>query len=230
MLIKDFPKFLFLVLFLGLFLSVPAISQESCRVLKQGIDSAYAGACKKNLAHGVGEAWGIDHYYGEFKKGLPHGEGVYEYKDGSVYKGDYMKGMRHGNGEYKTFFNDRDSIMAGIWVNDRYIGPSPAGPDYKVIRKRNVDRTRIYRESEGNRVLFKFNMSASASTGGFDVSLTGSTGNEFDYAGFRGYENIEFPFTGTVRYKKWNKLKTIVYDVDFEIEVTRPGNWVVELY
>lgn len=227
---KIIARICFLSFFLYLCLSVPSRSQEICKVLMQGIDSAYAGSCRKDLAHGVGEAWGKDHYYGEFRKGLPHGEGVYEYYDGSVYKGDYLKGLRHGNGEYKTFINGRDSILAGIWENDRYLGPEPSGPDYKVVRKRNVERIRVYRESDGNRVLFKFNMSASASTGGFDMSLTGSNGNEFDYSGFKGFENIDFPFTGTVRYKKWNKLKTIMYDVDFEIEINRPGNWVVELY
>ena len=81
-------------------------AQDQCVVLMESISDRYEGECKKGLAHGQGEAWGIDHYTGSFKKGLPNGMGTYEYTDGSVYEGMWSKGLRHGTGKLTFKFND----------------------------------------------------------------------------------------------------------------------------
>ena len=88
----------------------------------------------------------------------------------------------------------------------------------------------MYREGEGNRVLIKLSMTTSGSPGVSGVSITGSTGIEFQYSGFYGFESITFPFTSVIRCGKWNKLRTAMYEVNFEIEITEPGNWVIELF
>lgn len=207
-----------------------SFAQESCKVLKAGIDSSYLGACKKDLAHGVGEAWGYDHYYGEFKRGLPHGKGVYEYKDGSVYKGSLSKGLRHGNGDYLTTIGKVDTCLSGIWLKDRYVGQKPDDQGYSVIRKVNVERYRIIRVGDGNKITVKLMMTTTANPGISAYEITGNTGNEFTYTGHKGYENIQFPFEMRVRFQKSNKMNTGRLDVLLDINFAQPGEWRIELF
>ncbi|GAB1394994.1 hypothetical protein MASR1M60_31580 [Rhodocyclaceae bacterium] len=61
--------------------SVPALSQTPCKVADQDIAASYKGGCKDGLADGKGEARGRDSYVGEFKAGLPHGQGTYVWAD-----------------------------------------------------------------------------------------------------------------------------------------------------
>ena len=69
--------FLYCCLILVTFFSIqPAYPQEPCKVLMAGIDASYEGDCKKGKASGKGRASGTDLYIGEFKNGLPHGNGI----------------------------------------------------------------------------------------------------------------------------------------------------------
>ena len=210
--------------------TIAVSSQDVCRVLLPGLDSLYVGACKKGLAHGQGEAWGSDHYVGKFKKGLPDGEGVYEYAGGAVYEGSFKNGLREGRGTLTLKGISKDSIMTGMWENNKYTGLQPDGPGYKVTRKINVERYRVYREGDGNKVTYKLNMISTASPGVSGVVMSGSTGLEFQYAGYYGYESITFPFQSNMRFSKLNKLRTARHEVNFEIEITEPGNWIIEIY
>ncbi len=219
-----------LLLSLALIIPISTKAQESCKVLKAGIDSSYTGACKKNLAHGVGEAWGRDHYYGEFKKGLPHGDGVYEYNDGSVYKGMLFKGLRHGNGDYSTSINGVDTTLSGIWMKDQYVGPKSQGQGYKIVRKINVERYRIIRVGDGNKVTVKLMMTTTANPRISDYGITGNSGNEYTYSGHKGYENILFPLELRIRFQKSNKMSTARLDVIFDITFDQAGEWRIELY
>ena len=219
-----------LLLSLALIIPISTKAQESCKVLKAGIDSSYSGACKKNLAHGVGEAWGRDHYYGEFKKGLPHGDGVYEYNDGSVYKGVLFKGLRQGNGDYSTSINGVDTTLSGLWLKDQYLGPKLQGQGYKIVRKVNIERYRIIRVGDGNMVKVKLMMTSTANPGISAYYITGNSGNEYTYSGHTGYENIQFPFELRVRFQKSNKMNTGRLDVILDINFTQAGDWRIELY
>ncbi len=62
-------------------------------MLKPEISLDYHGECKKGLAHGKGEAFGRDHYIGEFKKGWPNGNGLYKWNNGDNYEGEWKKGV-----------------------------------------------------------------------------------------------------------------------------------------
>ena len=110
---KTYNYFLFLIL--GFFIVLNSQGQN-CQVLKSEISLEYKGECKNGLAHGDGEAFGLDHYKGQFKKGYPDGEGTYNWGTGEVYEGQWKDGMRHGKGEYSYFVNNRDTTIVGKWV------------------------------------------------------------------------------------------------------------------
>jgi hypothetical protein len=72
-------------------------------------------------------------YVGEFKDGLPNGQGTAAYANGSKYAGEYKDGKRNGQGTF-TFANRskyvgdfKDDIFEGqgiftIWNGDKYVG------------------------------------------------------------------------------------------------------------
>ena len=215
---------------MAIFIAQAGISQESCKVLKTGIDSTYLGACKKDLAHGIGEAWGSDHYYGEFRKGQPDGKGTYEYRDGSVYIGSFSKGLRHGYGEFTPGLQESDTVYAGMWEKDIFLGPEFLGGGYTILHQQNVDRYRAVRTGDGEKILFRINNNFTAKPQIMELSIRGSSGQEYTNGGYHGFNNVSFPFTLDVRYIKWNRLATALLEVVFEIEVDSEGEWRIELY
>src|SRR5678809_868245 len=81
-----------------LLLSFTAYSQ-TCEVDKESLKGTYVGDGKKNKAHGKGKAVGIDTYEGEFKNGIPDGQGTYTWNNKNVFEGKYLKGLREGRGK-----------------------------------------------------------------------------------------------------------------------------------
>lgn len=229
---KSQIKLLLIIVLLSLIPVSGVYSQESCKVLKAGIDSAYVGACKKNLAHGIGEAWGSEHYFGDFKKGLPNGKGTFEYKDGSVYKGAYSKGLRHGYGEYKTNLANIDTILKGIWENDLFAGPvsKKKEMDYQVIRQLEINRYTVLRQGDENGIIFRIHNNVSSKPVLLNLVIRGSSGQMNSSNNIHYFKNVVFPFTLTVRYTKWNRLGLNTIDAEFEIEINREGKWKISLY
>jgi len=105
-----------------IFFSINTFAQ-TCEVNLESLKGTYTGDCKKNKAHGKGKAVGTDIYEGEFKNGVPDGEGTYTWSNKSVFAGKYVKGFREGKG-IMTFKkpNGQDSIIEGYWKKDVYIG------------------------------------------------------------------------------------------------------------
>jgi hypothetical protein len=105
-----------------LLLSICAYTQP-CEVDKENLKGTYTGDCKKNKAHGKGKAIGIDTYEGDFKNGLPDGQGTYTWSSKTVFEGKYVKGLKEGKG-ILTFKKEgrQDSIVEGYWKKDIYIG------------------------------------------------------------------------------------------------------------
>jgi len=105
-----------------LFLSFAAYSQ-TCEVDKESLKGTYTGDCKKNKAHGKGKAIGVDTYEGEFKNGIPDGNGTYTWSNKNVFEGKYVKGLREGKGTMTIKREGaQDSVIEGFWKKDAYIG------------------------------------------------------------------------------------------------------------
>lgn len=207
-----------------------AFSQDGCAVLMKGISEKYVGECKKGVANGAGEAWGEAHYAGAFKKGLPDGKGTYTYADSSVYTGSWSKGLRHGNGKYTFKYRGSDSIQEGLWTKDSYIGKKETGLGYSVIASKAVERYRVYRYTDGDEVRILLKPMTSGSLDITNLQITGSSGYETEFLNSQmEYKNCEFPFKVRVSFNKWSKLKTFRVDTTLELEITKPGVWIVEI-
>jgi hypothetical protein len=111
------------------FTSVPVILfssflfSQDCSVEKESLKGTYTGDCKNGKANGKGKAVGTDTYEGEFKSGLPDGQGTYRWANGNSYTGKFAKGMRDGKGVmvYKRA-NAADSVIDGYFKKDDYAG------------------------------------------------------------------------------------------------------------
>lgn len=61
----------------------------SCRVLDPDLQTGYSGGCRDGFADGIGEAWGLARYQGEFRAGRKHGVGAKTWADGDQYSGEW---------------------------------------------------------------------------------------------------------------------------------------------
>ena len=142
----------FLVIF---FLYSSVAAQNDCEVLLPALEGTYTGDCKAGLADGTGEAIGEDFYKGEFIKGLPDGEGTYLWKNGATYTGDWKKGKRHGKGKYEFMTEEKDSVLAGDWRNDKFIGIKTPLP-YIIEYRNGIGRVSCMKVGDRPYVKYKF--------------------------------------------------------------------------
>ncbi len=107
---------------------------QNCEVEKAALKGTYTGDCKKGKASGKGKAVGTDTYEGEFKNGVPDGEGTYTWSNKSSFTGKYVKGLRDGKGIMTIKReNAQDSLIEGWWRKDVYIGKNEK--PWQVIAK-----------------------------------------------------------------------------------------------
>lgn len=111
------------ILLLPAFFVASCVFAQDCVVEKESLKGSYTGDCKKGKANGKGKAVGTDTYEGEFKSGLPEGQGAYTWSNGNRYTGKFAKGLREGKGVmiFKRI-NAADSLIQGFWKNDVYAG------------------------------------------------------------------------------------------------------------
>lgn len=220
-----------LILFLSLFtfISIQLSAQIDCKVLNPKIDSIYIGKCKKGLANGKGNAIGVDSYIGKFSNGLPNGKGTYTWANGDYYSGSWMQGKQHGEGILVLKMGERDSIIDGLWEDDKYMGPKPIAP--RIITKVGVDRFSI-KPAGGikDRVLIDIRQNGTRNTGISNFLISSSKGVETNLGYSVGYDYIDFPVRIRVNYLTFNKLKSEQYQVIFEFEISEPGDWLVEIH
>lgn len=219
---KMFKKICFILLLTG---GAYAFAQQTdCKVLKSEISGIYTGDCKKGLAHGHGIAQGIDHYEGQFNKGLPDGTGTYKWANGVTYAGEWNKGLMEGNGRMVY----PDSIVTGVWKQDKYIGKEVIAP-YKIIRSMSVTRYTVTKAPEkADRVQIKLTQAGRDNSSSVDdFSLAYDSGSEYRNGSYYGIDNVLFPVTVKVKYRTWNQLRTTQYDVIFEFLINERGSWDV---
>jgi hypothetical protein len=217
-------KSLFGLVFLTTFGIITA-QQTECKVKLPAISGSYTGDCKKGLAQGHGIAAGVDRYEGEFIKGLPEGHGIYTWSNGSYYDGEWKAGKRNGQGKLVS----RDSVLSGYWKTDRFQG-AVLTPPFKISSSRNVQRSTIVKSVEiGNGVKIKLMLGGVDNSEVEDFSLAYSSGSEYRNAATYGIQNSGVPLDVTVRFKTWNQLHTLQYDVWFEFIILEPGTWNVTI-
>jgi hypothetical protein len=154
----------------SLFVLTNVLSQ-SCTVSIDALKGEYTGECKKGKADGKGIATGIDTYAGNFKKGLPNGEGKYTWKNGSWYEGSWKNGLFDGHGTYSNFNGDSDSsdLRTGFWKKGTYVGkyenPFSAKPLTNNISDVNI---RKLREAESEITIDVKTITGGASSAGIN--------------------------------------------------------------
>ena len=142
------------VVFITTSLSAQVVKDTS-KVLMSTIKEKYTGPVKKGLASGQGEAFGVHHYIGMFKNGMPNGKGIYYYNDSVYYKGEFLDGVKEGKGEmHNAQKQGADTLIKGYWSGDEYRGKSYN--TYAISGANNFDNVDVnYSASSGNRINFE---------------------------------------------------------------------------
>jgi hypothetical protein len=207
-------------------------AQSPCKVLLPRIGDSYTGECKQGLADGKGEAFGVDQYRGDFRKGLPEGMGTYIWQTGEKYEGQWKKGLREGKGTYTIKYMGRDSLQAGMWKNDIFAGEEKL-PSYSIQYKNNVGRVTFMKTGNTpNYVKFKFSRSGESSIVLVVSNLmtSGSSGSESLTNNMVGYENIDFPFEGRIKFTAPNAFNTALLDCELRFVINEPGAWTLTVF
>jgi hypothetical protein len=211
-------------------LTVGLNAQATCKVLIPGIGDTYTGECKKGLAEGQGEAFGKDQYKGDFRKGLPDGKGTYIWQTGEKYTGEWKRGLREGNGEYTFKVEGRDSVLAGFWSEDKYVGKEKIAA-YVISYKSGVGRVTCSKVGTvRNEVNFKFSRTGSTSSNISGLVMQANSGTESLTTNFTGFEDVIFPFEGKIKFTVPNALYTASIECEVRLVINEPGSWIVTLY
>ena len=223
------------VVIVGLFLSFlfPTLNAQDsdCKVLLDPISDHYEGECKRGLAHGEGIAMGTDTFRGEFKKGLPHGDGRYTWENGDYYIGEWKKGKRHGKGLMYEAGQPHieDPAKEVVWRKGEKVREVFEG-EYSVQRKRNVPRTKVELEHQ-RRNAVEVNIKNAASIEGILVnSSSGSVSPGYSNEGRREIDQVDYPVTLLIEYTVVNRTRMNRHDVTYEIELETPGFWRITLH
>jgi len=211
-------------------LSASAIyAQSNCKVLIPRIGDSYAGSCKQGLADGSGEAFGIDQYKGEFKKGFPDGVGIYFWQTGETYNGEWKKGLREGGGKYTFKYMGRDSVLAGVWKEDKYVGERDLA-SYVIEYRNSIGRVTCMRMGDRPYVKYKFSRNGGESNNINNLLMQGSSGSESNTASFSGFEQVIFPFKGKVTFNALNSFQTATLTCELRLIINEPGSWIVTMF
>ena len=197
--------------------------QIDCKVIMESISESYSGKCNNGLAQGKGIAQGIDHYEGQFSKGLPDGAGIYTWADGTSFNGQWKNGMKEGKGKMVY----KDSVVTGYWKADRYIGDKFL-PPYKVTQSLSVSRYTFTKIGpSGNGLRLRITQAGSENSALENFTMVYSSGEEYRSGSKIGIQNLRFPVDVKVNYRTWNTFRTQQYSVIFEFTITEPGTWEV---
>ena len=98
-----------LSLTLSLWVSLTCLTSQSW-ALPPCPSSGYFDNCYGSYSYGPKSKWEGDEYIGEWQNNVPHGQGIYSYKNKNKYVGQFKNSMKYGQGIF-------------TWANgDKYIG------------------------------------------------------------------------------------------------------------
>jgi len=199
-------------------------------VLKKELVGKYEGRLKRGLAHGKGTATGINTYTGEFKSGLPDGEGVYTDRVGNVYKGSFRFGKKEGKGVFIPVQSSNEKPITGYWENDEYIGPEKLEL-YVISNKTGSCNPRVYAAGVGKKIEICAISPVNSSYLGINIFMIGDA-IERPHERFSGhycFDDCSFPIEFDMKYQSPNKLGTARIDNTVRIKINKPGNWYITL-
>jgi hypothetical protein len=134
------------------FKPISAQQTNNCKVDLPELSGTYIGDCKNGYAQGKGEAKGIHRYVGQFKYGLPNGQGTYYYSDSAYHVGNFQDGIKEGKGTtYYLRAGKPDSLVKGFWSADVYRGKTYV--TYTVADMPSFDRVEITPSNESGNIL-----------------------------------------------------------------------------
>lgn len=232
----SFPRVLLVIVFLFPFLF--KIFSQDCSVEKAELKGTYTGDCKKGKAQGNGKAVGTDTYEGQFKAGLPDGEGTYTWKNGNVYTGHFSKGLRDGKGTIVfKIQNGNDSMVDGYWKKDVYKGKYEH--PYSIYDKSAMVYQLEVQYNEGNDRQIAFEVS-NTSGGDPKISNRGAGAkmavNNIQLItgqyGRMATTDSHAKSTETILYMVTFPIRMKVYigNEFFEAEFREPGSYTVEVH
>jgi hypothetical protein len=196
-------------------------------VLKKELVGKYTGGLKNRIAQGKGTAIGLDTYTGNFRKGLPNGEGTYKDSEGNIFKGSFVNGKKQGKGELILSGLVKDMILKGYWESDKYIGNN-IDAQYEISNKTGSVTPRIFSVGAGNKVeLTIIDPVTDEYITGY-IALKGEASLRTTF-GMYYYEDATFPLEFDIRYDCNNKIGTSTTANTIRIKINKPGYWVVIL-
>ncbi|HLG38120.1 MAG TPA: hypothetical protein VI461_00580 [Chitinophagaceae bacterium] len=217
------------------FTSFFLFSQE-CSVEKGSLKGSYTGDCKNGKAHGKGKAIGTDEYEGDFKSGLPDGQGTYKWSSGNSYTGKFAKGVKDGKGTmiYKRN-NAPDSAVTGFWKKDQYAGKYEK-PWVVHYTSKMVTEVQVEVKKDGFNLVTFFVTNTSGGAATFD-------GGELQKLKVDDIQMTKGSHGRTlVNSDHAKKTETIIYDVSFpaymkvtigseqvEIEFLEEGTYIINV-
>lgn len=216
-----------------LLLAISPLLAQTCQVLDSKIASTYTGDCKKELAHGKGEAKGENTYKGEFKNGMKHGEGTYTYANGDVFKGNFQEDQRYGLGEFIPA-NNPSTAQKGYWKGERLMGQTEENlKGYVIHVAQNVTKKPVLtRSGDGNNIKITIR-DINRSVTGFTISEF-TSGQLADVNSPNGgivtsINNVRFPLIAVIQYTVPNKSNNFTLPVLLRLEILEPGNWTLSV-
>jgi hypothetical protein len=199
-------------------------------VLKKELVGKYEGGQKKGLAHGIGTATGINTYTGNFRNGLPDGEGVYTDRVGNVYKGSFRFGKKEGKGVFTPVQSSNEKPIIGYWENDEYVGAEKLDP-YEISNKTGSCNPRLYAAGAGKKVEICAINPVNSSYLRIRIFMIGDATERPPerYSGRYCFDDCNFPIEFDMRYNSPNKLGTGGIENTVRIKINKPGNWFITL-
>lgn len=196
-------------------------------VLKKELVGKYEGGQKNGLAQGKGTATGSDTYTGNFRKGLPYGEGTYTDSQGNIFKGTFEEGKKEGKGVLALKGVEKDSIIRGYWESDKYIGSNEILP-YEISNKTGNVNPRLVRNGTGNKVEISILDPIDNHYIDANISFRGQA-IQHNYSGTFCYEDAIFPLEFDIQYNSRSRMGTGTVFNTIHIKIIKPAYWVVTL-
>lgn len=210
-----------------------AQQNNECKVDVPALQGAYTGDCKNGYAHGKGEAKGWQRYTGQFKYGIPNGQGTYYYSDTMYHTGNFQDGIKEGKGtSYYIRAGKPDSLVKGYWSADVYRGKTYK--TYNVNDMPSYDRVEITPSDErGNTLTIETATTSGMINGSGGFALTVNDVIALDGSFIRRLEvSSGLKYLSSWEISKFPvKLRVMLSDGRaFTIDLYKAARWKIYLY